>query len=52
MWTVPLVDHVEDLQVQPDVGVVMLLTGQSVGLDIHFPKSMYCEEEDLWVVTH
>ena len=52
MWPIPLVNHAEDLQVEPDVGVVMLEMRQSVGSDIHLPGSMDYDEEDLWLVTH
>ena len=52
MWPVPLVDHVEDLRVPPDVGVVMLLARRSVGSNIHFSWSTYGDEEDLCLVTH
>ena len=52
MWPLPLVDHADDLGVQLDVGVVVLRRRESVSSDIHFPRLMYYDEEDLCLVTH
>ena len=50
LWSI--MDYVEDLRVRPDIGVVVLLARQSVGSDIHFPRSTYCDGEDRCLVTH
>ena len=47
-----MVNHSKDLQDQPNVDVVVLLVRRLVSSDIHFPRLMYCDKEDLCLVTH
>ena len=52
MWPVPLVDHVEDLEVELDVGAVVLLAREPMGSNTDLVGAMDREEGDLCLIAY
>jgi hypothetical protein len=47
-----LVDLVKDCGLEPDVGVVLLPSGQPICSNIYFARAMDRDEEDLCLIAH
>ena len=52
MRAIPTIDHLEDLQLETDVGVIVLPSGWPIGLDIGLAQAVGRDEEGVCVIAH